>query len=311
MIACWTRREFLGRSAAVAAFATLARSGRAAGGMYVSLNGALTRGVSGIEKARLAAQVGFGGVDWDLAPFKTLGLEPAKAVFADLKIKPTIVNLPLTGPFAGDDAAFAAKLPQLSDDSAFVAAIGCTKMMLVLQPTGPTPKEEYRKLVRDRLSAIGEVLRKSNLRLGLEFLGPLQFRQRAGAQEFIWKMSETVDLAKDSGSNLGVVLDAWHWHHSGSTVADILAAGKARVIQVHVSDAKAQPPEEVRDNMRLMPGEGIIDLVGFFQALQKIGYDESISPEPLGRIPMDMSAEDGAKLGLSTTLAVMSKAGVR
>jgi len=254
--------------------------------------------------------VGFGGVDWDLGPFKTLGLEASRALFAELQIKPTIVNLPLQGPFGGDDAAFKAKLPALAEDVAFVAGVGCTKMMFVLQATGPTPKEEYRKLVRDRLAAIGEVLQKGNLRLGIEFLGPLQFRTRPGAQEFIYTMSEAVALAKDSGPNLGVVLDAWHWHHSGSTIADILAAGKTRIIQVHVSDAKAQPPEDVRDNMRLMPGEGIIDLVGFFQALQKVGYDESVSPEPLGRVPMDMTPEDGARLGLTTTQAVMRKAGV-
>ena len=54
----------------------------------------------------------------------------------------------------------------------------------------------------------------------------------------------------------------------------------------------------------------MINLVGFFQALKKIGYQDAISPEPLGRIPEDMSPEDGARLGLETTLAVMKKAGV-
>ncbi len=69
-------------------------------------------------------------------------------------------------------------------------------------------------------------------------------------------------------------------------------------------------PEAVRDNMRLMPGEGIIDLVGFFRAVKTIGYTGGVSPEPLGRVPADMSAEDAARLGLETTLAVMKKAGV-
>ncbi len=59
-----------------------------------------------------------------------------------------------------------------------------------------------------------------------------------------------------------------------------------------------------------MPGEGIIDFNAFFGALKKIGYDDSVSPEPLGRVPADMSAEDGAKLALDTTTAVMKKAGV-
>jgi sugar phosphate isomerase/epimerase len=59
-----------------------------------------------------------------------------------------------------------------------------------------------------------------------------------------------------------------------------------------------------------MPGEGVIDLTGFFQALKKVGYQGAVSPEPLGRVPAEMSPEDGARLGLETTLAAMKKAGV-
>jgi len=59
-----------------------------------------------------------------------------------------------------------------------------------------------------------------------------------------------------------------------------------------------------------MPGEGIIDLVGFFKALKKAGYSEGVSPEPLGRIYPSMAPDEAAKLALETTLAVMRKASV-
>jgi sugar phosphate isomerase/epimerase len=336
-----TRRSFLERVACAAALAAVAgkASGRTASGMFVSLNGALTSGknVAWPEFARLAARTGYGGVDWSLGPAKTAGLDATRALLAELKLKPTIVNLPLVGPFAGDDESFKQKLSPLADDAAFTAAIGCQKMMVVLPATSPGPKDEYRKLVRDRLAAVSEVLQRSNIRLGVEFLGPLYMRMggagpRAGAPStaaagaapagnpgrvagpprtpFIWTLPETADLAKDCGPNIGAVLDAWHWHHSGGTINDILAAGKSRIIHVHVSDAKPAPPEEVRDNQRWMPGEGVIDLVGFFRALEKIGYDDGVSPEPLGRVPAEMSADEAAKLGLDTTMAVMKKAGV-
>jgi sugar phosphate isomerase/epimerase len=284
--------------------------------MFVSLNGAVTRGVSGVDRVRLAAKVGFGGVDWDFSPMKTAGVDATKALFAELKIKPTIANLPMARPFpfSGEPAAFQQVLPQLADDVAFSAAIGCQKMMVVLPASSPLPKEEQRKIARDRLAAISEVLQKSNVRLGIEFLGVQQFRtQRPDGpptHPFIWNLPEAVALAKDSGAHIGVILDVWHWHHSGSTIDDILAAGKDRIVHIHVSDAKAQPPEEVRDNQRLMPGEGVINLVGFFQALKKIGYDGGVSPEPLGRVPQEMSPEEGAKLALDTTTTVMKQAGV-
>jgi sugar phosphate isomerase/epimerase len=164
------------------------------------------------------------------------------------------------------------------------------------------------------MSAVAGVLQKSGIRLGLEFLGVLQFRQgRAGdppPYPFIWTLPETAALAKDCGTNVGVILDAWHWHHSGGTTAEIRATDTSRIVHVHVSDAKPMPAADVRDNMRVMPGEGTIDLVGFFQALKSIGYADGVSPEPLGRIPAEMPADDAARLGLQTTLAVMRRAGV-
>ena len=311
-----TRREFFERASCAAAILALARTANAAGQMFVSLNGAVTRGVGGADKIRLAAKIGFGGVDWDLGPAKTAGLEATRALFAETKIIPTIVSLPMARPFpfGGEDAAFAEALKPLADDAAFTSAVGCRKMMLVLPASTTTPKAEQRKLAVDRLSAISAVLAKSDIRLGLEFLGPLYFRTgRAGgppAEPFIWNMPDAVALAKDTGANMGVVLDVWHWHHSGSSIADIVNAGESRIVQVHVSDAKQTPPEDVRDNQRLMPGEGIIDLTGFFQALKKVGYAGGVSPEPLGRVPNEMSPEEGATLALDTTLAVMKKAGV-
>jgi len=284
--------------------------------MFVSLNGAATRGIGGADKIRLAAMVGYGGVDWDLGPAKIAGLDATKALFDEVKIVPTIVNLPLTRPlpFSGEGAAFADALKPLADDAAFTAAVGCRKMMVVLPASTTTGKDAQRKLAVDRLSAVAAVLRKSDIRLGVEFLGPLYFRQpRPGgppSEPFIWNMRDAVALAKDCGSNVGVVLDAWHWHHSNGTTADILDAGAARIVHVHVSDAKRSAPEDVRDNQRLMPGEGIIDLVGFFKALKKAGYTEGVSPEPLGRIYPSMAPDEAAKLALDTTLAVMRKAGV-
>jgi sugar phosphate isomerase/epimerase len=312
----FTRRQFLERTALTSVALAYARRTTAAEGMFVSLNGAVTRGVSGMDRARLAAKVGFGGVDWDFGAMKTAGVDATKALFAELKIKPTIANLPMARPFpfSGEQAAFDQALPQLADDAAFSSAIGCQKMMVVLPASSQLPKDAQRKIARDRLAAMADVLQKSTVRLGIEFLGVQQFRtQRPDGpptHPFIWNLPESVALAKDSGPNIGVILDVWHWHHSGSTVDDILAAGKERIVHIHVSDAKAQPPEEVRDNQRLMPGEGVINLVGFFQALKKIGYDGGVSPEPLGRVPQEMSPEEGAKLALDTTLAVMKKAGV-
>ena len=314
-----TRRAFLERAAcASAVLAAPWRAGAAAraDGWFVSLNGALTRGVSGADKIKLAAATGYGGVDWDLGAAKTAGLAATQALFAEAKIQPTIVNLPMARPLplGGDAASFRDALKLLADDAAFTAAVGCRKMMVVLPASTAEPRQQQLELATARYAAIAEVLQRSQIRLGLEFLGPLYFRAgRAGGPAvtpFVWNLRDTLALAKDCGPNVGVILDAWHWHHSGSTVADILAADRSRIVHIHVSDAKAAPPADVRDDQRLMPGEGVIDLPGFFAALKKIGYADGVSPEPLGRIPADMPVDEAARLGRDTTMAMMKKSGL-
>jgi sugar phosphate isomerase/epimerase len=311
-----TRRAFFQHTTLGVALLAAARRASAADGMFVSLNGALTPGVSGTARIRLAAATGYGGVDWDLDPAKAAGVDTMRALFSDLKIRPAITNLPMARPlpFGGDDDAFRHALTQLAEDAAFTAAIGCTKMMVVIPAATSLSREDQLALARRRVAAVAKVLQRSNIRLGLEFLGPLYMRLgRPGGPPsvpFIWNLPDTLALAKDTGPNVGALVDAWHWYHSGGTTADLLAADQSRIVHIHVSDAKNTPAADVRDNQRLMPGEGVIDLVGFFQALRRIGYTGGVSPEPLGRLPPDMTPADAARLGLETTIAVMKKAGV-
>jgi len=277
-------------------------------GMYLSLNGTLTGGKPGWpEFARLAARVGYGGVDVNLGAAMKEGVDATRALLAELKIKPSMVSLPV--PVRGEEGAFKTALQRLEESAKFAAAIGCGRMTTVVPAASGTPKAELLKLYKDRLTAVGEVLQRSKIRLGLEFLGPLHIRT-SQPHEFIWRMSEMLEFGKECGPNIGLLLDSWHWYHAGATAADILAAGKSRIVHVHVSDCVKQTPEQVRDNQRVMPGEGVIDLVAFFKALKRTGYQDGVSPEVLGRIPKDMAPEDGARMGLNTTLAIMRKAKV-
>ena len=118
-----------------------------------------------------------------------------------------------------------------------------------------------------------------------------------------------LEFAKECGPNVGLTLDSWHWHWAGATTADILAAGRERIVEVHFNDAANVPPEQVRDDQRLLPGEGVINLTGFLQALQQIGYTDAVSVEVFGRTK-DMTPEAAARIGLETSLAVFRKAGV-
>ena len=178
-----------------------------------------------------------------------------------------------------------------------------------LLPSSPIPKPELRKTYVDRLRAICDVLARNHVKLAIEYVSPVHLR-KLHPHEFIYRMDEMLDLAKDAGPNAGLMLDSWHWHHAGATTQDILAAGKDRIVYVQVADAPKLPPDQIKDSERLMPGEGIIDFTAFFGALKKIGYNGGVSPEIFGRGLKDIPPEEGAKLGLKTTTDVMKRARV-
>ena len=134
-------------------------------------------------------------------------------------------------------------------------------------------------------------------------------RQR-GKYEFIWRMNDMLEFAKECGSNVGLTLDAWHWHHAGGTVEDIVNAGKDRIVVVHFDDAARLPPEDVRDNERLLHGEGVINLTGFLKALRQIGYQDSLSIEVFGRGLKQMPPEKSAAMCLEYGQRALQSAGI-
>jgi len=275
--------------------------------MYISLNRVMVPGkLSWEDFARLAARLGYPGVDVDLGPAMAAGVSSTKALLEHLRLKPAVTGFPVN--FRKDDATFRQDFEKLPAAAQFAAAIGCPRMVTYIMSSSSTPKEELRKTFKERFQASAEILARSGVRLGLEFLGPLHIRKSA-PHEFIWRMEEMTAFAKEIGPNVGLLLDSWHWHHAGGSLDGIRAAGRQRIVHVHLADSPNLPPEKIRDNERLLPGEGVIDFAGFLQTLKRIGYDDGLSPEVFGRLKA-MPPEEGARMGLETARSVMRKAGV-
>jgi sugar phosphate isomerase/epimerase len=305
-----SRRSFgklLAAAPLAKAFGPAARAFAQNRNMYLSLNSVLLQGrVHWPDFARLAAQTGFPSTDIMLGPAMKAGADATNALLAGLKIRPAVIDFPLE--FRKDDATFKASLAQLDAAAKFAAAIHCPRMITYIMPSSDTPKDELRQTYKLRFTESARILARSNVRLGLEFLGPLEFRKQH-KYEFIWRMNDMLAFAKECGPNVGLLLDSWHWHHAGATPEDIVAAGRDRIVHVHFNDAPNLPPEQIRDDQRLLPGEGVINLTGFLQALQRIRYHDALSVEVFGRTK-DMTPEAAAKAGLDSSLAVFRKAGV-
>ncbi len=277
--------------------------------MYLAYNPTLTGGrVIWPESAELATKAGFPGVDVNIRPAMDHGLDATRSTRDSLELRPAVVmDLPVE--FRKDDAAFRRDLALLPDAATFASAIGCPRMTTYIMSSSNTPKAELRKIYVERFRACADILARSHVRLGLEFLGPLHIR-KAFPYEFIWRMNEMLEFAKECGPNVGLLVDSWHWYHAGATTKDILAAGRDRIVHVQINDSAKLPPEQVRDNERLLPGEGVIDLIGFLGALKETGYNDALSVEVFGRGLKEMPPAEGARLGYQYGSKVLEKAGI-
>ena len=289
------------------AVAPLARAFADERKMFLSLNSVLSQGrVQWPDFARLAAKIGFPGTDIMLRPTMRAGASATNDLLASLKIRPAAIDLPVE--FRKDDATFQTSLTQLDSAARFAAEIHCPRMITYIMPSSDTPKDELRQIYKRRFTEIARILAGSNVRLGLEFLGPLELR-KAYKYEFIWRMNDMLAFAKECGPNVGLLLDTWHWHHAGATTEDIIAAGRDAIVHVHFNDSPNVPPDQIHDSQRLLPGEGVINLTGFLQALHRIHYSDALSVEVFGRTK-DMTPEAAAKAGLDSSIIVFRKAGV-
>lgn len=140
------------------------------------------------------------------------------------------------------------------------------------------------KLHTRRISAVATVLGDHGISFGLEYVGPKTSWSRS-KYPFIHTMESMKELIAEVGKpNVGFLLDSWHWHNAGETPADILTLKNKDVVGVHLNDApKDVPVDQLRDGAREIPlATGVIDIGGFLNALNQIGYDGPAAAEPLG-----------------------------
>jgi sugar phosphate isomerase/epimerase len=160
----------------------------------------------------------------------------------------------------------------------------------------------------ERLAPAAEILAASGCRLGLEFIGPRTLRD-AARHPFVYRMQDMLDLGAAMGTNVGVLLDCWHWYTSGGTVDEIRAVRAEQIVYVHVNDAPAGVPVDQQvDNVRALPGEtGVIDIAGFLQALQAVGYDGPVVPEPFKQELNSLPSDDARLATVGETMRTIFK----
>ena len=248
-----------------------------------------------LEEAIAAAKTGgFGGVEINVGEIagrvEQSGAASVTDAFVAAQIQPAGWGLPTD--WRGDEAAWEAGLKELPHLARAAAAVGATRTMTWIMPCSDTrPYDDNRDFHVARFTPIARILADEGVSLGLEFIGPKTLRDTQ-THPFIHTMGEMLEMGSRIGPNVGLLLDAYHWYTSHGTLADLRALTPAQVVYVHVNDAPAGVPvDEQLDGVRTLPGAtGVIDIAGFLQSLQAIGYDGPVTPEPfvnLSSLPSD------------------------
>jgi 2-keto-myo-inositol isomerase len=142
-----------------------------------------------------------------------------------------------------------------------VSRLGTRTLLLTAQSPVTKCRNEHLSMLAGNLSVLADVAGQAGLAVGVEFLK---------SARLINNLFSAKLLCRQAGrDNISVVVDTYHFWYGPNMACDLgeLEPGDVRV--VHLSDAPRRCPELVRDEDRLLPGEGIVPNEVILQLLYK------------------------------------------
>jgi sugar phosphate isomerase/epimerase len=267
-------------------------------GIQTSLTGALD----------LAARHGFEGVDSSSSQLAALSAGEIAALaqqFEALNVRPGYFGLdPVV--ISAPNEAWHNGVELLKTAAPVAKDLGYTRAIAVVLPFSETrPFAENFEFHLARLGEIEPILAENGVSLGLEYVAPLT-RRAPYPHHFIHDLRGALELiAAAKSSNLGLLLDSFHWFCAGESGAQIAALKPSQIVAVHLNDAiKNRPRDEQVAFERELPGEsGEIDLKSFIQALKTLGYDGPLTCEPMNKVLNALNDDEAT----ARTFAAMQK----
>ncbi|SNS25251.1 2-keto-myo-inositol isomerase [Anaerovirgula multivorans] len=194
---------------------------------------------------------------------------------------------------------------QIKDDLQFLCEIGeqihCKKIVVV--PTfdiGHYTKTQIKEESIKVLNDLADTAEKFGVKLAYEFVG----YPNCSVNTF----GQTYDIVKAvNRESIGMVLDCFHFHAMNSKLEDLKQADSSKIFIFHIDDTEDLPVGALRDDSRLWPGEGAIDLDSILKTLKEIGYSEMVSVELFRPEYWEWDIEETIKVGKQKTIKVVSK----
>lgn len=263
------------------------------------------------QQVALCARHGFAGLEISIGAACEMGVDAARALFQQSDVQPVIFGLPVE--WRKDEELFRQELAQLPALARSAAALGISRCTTYVLPSTDAPIEEYRETSSRRFAEIAQVLQEQHIHLGLEFLGPQQFRpdlDKFWFYDIAGALQAADEINQKAGTgNVGLLVDCWHWYASGGTLMDLASIPLEQIVHVHINDAPADVAlPDLVDNVRELPGAtGEIGVRGFLSTLAALGYEGPVAVETFSKALDAMSPDDAAAAAAQATLNVMGK----
>ncbi|WP_304943219.1 sugar phosphate isomerase/epimerase family protein [Vallitalea guaymasensis] len=227
-------------------------------------------------------------------------IEDLAEFFRQNKIKPFAFNALEFITFRDEEG-----YEEILDNLKFLCEMGdiidCKKIVVV--PTfdvGDYTREQIKTETVEKITELANIADDYNVKLAFEFVGYPNCSVNRFEQAY--DIVETVNL-----HNVGLVLDCFHFHAMGSDINDLKNADGNKIFIFHIDDSEDLPIGAIRDDKRLWPGDGVINLDEILATLKVIGYDEMVSVELFRPEYWDMDIEETIRIGKEKTEKIISK----
>jgi 2-keto-myo-inositol isomerase len=257
-----------------------------------------------LDEIKLAAKVGYGAIEpWvrELQKHRDSGkpLSDIRKCLSDNGLK-----MPSAIGFAewivDDETHRAAGMKQLAADMAMVAEAGGN--CIAAPPSGlqGSTKAPDLATVAERFHAVIELGKQFGITPELELWGFAPVLSNLGDVAYV--------AAQCGSRDAKILLDVFHLYRGGSNIDGIAILSGSALGVLHVNDYPTKPRLQIKDSMRVYPGDGQAPLGDLFHILKQIGYRGYLSVELFNRDYWRQSPQKVAQIALEKTRATVNKA---
>ncbi|MCG0276302.1 MAG: sugar phosphate isomerase/epimerase [Thermosediminibacteraceae bacterium] len=194
---------------------------------------------------------------------------------------------------------------ELKKDLDFLCKIGteinCSKIVVVPSfDVGDFTRKQIKEESVRVLNDLADIAENYGMELAFEFVGYPNCSVNT--------LDQAYEIVTEVGrSNVGLVIDCFHFHAMNSKLEDLKKVDPKKIFIFHIDDCEDIPPGMLRDNHRLLPGDGVIKLDSILKVLKEIGYDEMVSVELFRPEYWKWDAEKLIKVAKEKTELVVKK----